>query len=188
VEQFKYYYLQSFTYNCQKTEYKGYFQPSELLCPVTYNWCEFYNSDALIKKFKFTNFYQNEYIKEEKVEKEKIETKKIYKPNIFIGIECSNCSATLFRGSYCKCNICDKVYCPRCTKNNENFIKNVHPYLDHFLDFEFHDEYVFDKNDIYKIYVLMNSNVTTFNNLLGLYPNEKQLEFIQGYIKCLGID
>lgn len=35
---FKYYYLGFFIQNCQKMVYKGDYEPSELLCPITYNW------------------------------------------------------------------------------------------------------------------------------------------------------
>lgn len=37
-QEFKYYYLGFYIQDCQKMVYKGEYEPSELLCPITYEW------------------------------------------------------------------------------------------------------------------------------------------------------
>ncbi|KAI3660873.1 hypothetical protein MP638_006630 [Amoeboaphelidium occidentale] len=58
IRSMKYYYLGYYIHNCTKMKYKGQFVPSEVLCPVTYNWT---NLDDPVKEImsreKFGQFY-----------------------------------------------------------------------------------------------------------------------------------
>eukprot|EP01135_Chromosphaera_perkinsii_P000749 Nk52_evm37s151 gene=Nk52_evmTU37s151 len=45
-DEMKYYYLGYYIHSCPKMNYKRQFRPSELLCPITYQWVDF---DAAIK-------------------------------------------------------------------------------------------------------------------------------------------
>jgi arginine-tRNA-protein transferase len=60
IHPMKYYYLGYYIHNCTKMKYKGQFVPSEVLCPVTYNWT---NLDDRVKEImsgeKFGQFYND---------------------------------------------------------------------------------------------------------------------------------
>ncbi|KYQ89239.1 arginyltransferase [Tieghemostelium lacteum] len=59
-KQLSYYYMGYYIHTCQKMKYKGTFQKSYLLCPVTYKWVDFDTAVNLLiqNKNKFTQFYQ----------------------------------------------------------------------------------------------------------------------------------
>lgn len=58
--EFKYYYLGYYIHSCQKMRYKAQYQPSELLCPVTYKWAPASVAISKLERQKFCKLYDGE--------------------------------------------------------------------------------------------------------------------------------
>jgi uncharacterized protein YbaR (Trm112 family) len=54
---FKYYYLGFYIHTCEKMKYKAEYRPSELMCPVSYEWYPLEDCTPLLDVDKFTPFH-----------------------------------------------------------------------------------------------------------------------------------
>ena len=61
-KELKYYYMGYYIQDCQKMVYKGTYEPSELLCPITYSWMPLIQSAPLIDKTPFSRLAPSEII------------------------------------------------------------------------------------------------------------------------------
>jgi len=58
---FKYYYLGFYIHSCPKMRYKAQYRPSELMDPISFNWCSLETSIELLERAKFTRLERDDH-------------------------------------------------------------------------------------------------------------------------------